>query len=50
MNDSRNHWHLFKAVGLSLFVLLLPPVAFAATQGALEFVDLTAGVGGSPFS
>jgi Na+/H+ antiporter NhaD/arsenite permease-like protein len=42
MTDSRNHWHLFKAAGLSLFVLLLPAVALAATQGALEFADLTA--------
>jgi len=42
MNDSRNHWHLLKAVGLGLFVLILPAVVFAPTRGALEFADLTA--------
>jgi Na+/H+ antiporter NhaD/arsenite permease-like protein len=41
MTLSFNHRHLLKAAGLSLFVLLLPAAAFAATQGAMEFVDLT---------
>ncbi|MCJ7816058.1 MAG: sodium:proton antiporter NhaD, partial [Xanthomonadales bacterium] len=41
MTDSRNRWYLLKAACLSLFVLLLPAIALAATQGALEFADLT---------
>ncbi len=32
---------LLRAIGLSLFVLLLPVFAFAATEGALDILDLT---------
>ena len=41
MNDSRKNRLLLRAVGLSLFVLFLPALALAATEGALEMVDLT---------
>jgi len=41
MTDSRNHTFLLKAAGLSLFVLMLPAVALASTQGALEITNLT---------
>ena len=41
MTQSRKTWLLLRAIGLSLFVLLLPAIALAATGGALEFVDLT---------
>jgi Na+/H+ antiporter NhaD/arsenite permease-like protein len=41
MTDSRNYWLIIRAAGLSLFVLLLPVLAFGAAEGALEFVDLT---------
>jgi Na+/H+ antiporter NhaD/arsenite permease-like protein len=41
MTLSFNHRLLLKAAGLSLFVLLLPAAAFAATQGALPLPDMT---------
>jgi hypothetical protein len=41
MTESRKTWLLLRAIGLSLFVLLLPAIALAATGGALELVDLT---------
>ncbi len=41
MNRPAKTGLLLRAVGLSLFVLFLPAIAMAATEGALEFVDLT---------
>jgi Na+/H+ antiporter NhaD/arsenite permease-like protein len=41
MTDTRNTGLLLRAIGLSLFVLFLPVIALAATEGALEFVDMT---------
>ena len=41
MINARKHGLLLRASGLSLFVLLLPLFAFAATEGAVEMLDLT---------
>jgi Na+/H+ antiporter NhaD/arsenite permease-like protein len=41
MTDTRNAGLLLRAIGLSLFVLFLPLIALGATEGALEFVDMT---------
>ena len=41
MINARKHGLLLRAAGLSLFVLLLPLFAFAATEGAMEMLDLT---------
>jgi Na+/H+ antiporter NhaD/arsenite permease-like protein len=41
MIDTRKNRLLLRAAGLSLFVLFLPVLALAATEGALEMVDLT---------
>jgi Na+/H+ antiporter NhaD/arsenite permease-like protein len=41
MTRTANTGLLLRAIGLSLFVLLLPAIALAATEGALEMIDLT---------
>ena len=41
MINSRKYGLLLRASGLCLFVLLLPLCAFAATEGAMEMLDLT---------
>jgi Na+/H+ antiporter NhaD/arsenite permease-like protein len=41
MNRPANPGFLLRAICLSLFVLFLPAIAMAATEGALELVDLT---------
>ena len=41
MIDARRSALLLRAISLSLFVLLLPLFAFAATEGAMEMLDLT---------
>ncbi|MEE8495735.1 MAG: sodium:proton antiporter NhaD [Xanthomonadales bacterium] len=41
MIDARKSVLLLRAFALSLFVLLLPLFAFAATEGAVEMLDLT---------
>ena len=41
MIDAQKSGLLLRAIGLSLFVLLLPVLAFAATEGAVEMLDLT---------
>jgi len=41
MTRTANTWLLLRAIGLSLFVLLLPVIALAATEGAVEMIDLT---------
>ena len=41
MINARKYGLLLRASGLSLFVLLLPLFAFAATEGAVELLDLT---------
>ena len=41
MIDARKSGLLLRAFALSLFVLLLPLFAFAATEGATEMLDLT---------
>jgi Na+/H+ antiporter NhaD/arsenite permease-like protein len=41
MIDDRKSTFLLRAIGLSLFVLLLPVFAFAATEGVVEILDLT---------
>jgi len=42
MIDLNKSFLLLRAIGLSLFVLLLPVFAFAATEGAAKMLDLTA--------
>jgi len=41
MIEARKSTFLLRAIGLSLFVLLLPIFAFAATEGAVEILNLT---------
>ena len=41
MIDAHKSALLLRAISLSLFVLLLPLFAFAATEGAVEMLDLT---------
>jgi len=41
MIDARKSALLLRAIGLCLFVLLLPVLAFAATEGVVEIIDLT---------
>ena len=41
MTDTNRSRYLLRAIGLSLFVLFLPALALAATEGALEMIDLT---------
>jgi Na+/H+ antiporter NhaD/arsenite permease-like protein len=41
MTSTANTGLLLRAIGLSLFVLFLPVIALAATEGALEMIDLT---------
>jgi len=41
VSDIRKTGLMLRAIGLSLFVLMLPLVAFASTEAALEMMDLT---------
>ncbi len=41
MIDAHKSALLLQAISLSLFVLLLPLFAFAATEGAVEMLNLT---------
>ena len=42
MSDIRKTGLMLRAIGLSLFVLMLPLMALASTDAALEMIDLTA--------
>jgi len=41
MSDINKTGFMLRAIGLSLFVLMLPLLAFASTEAALEMMDLT---------